>query len=294
MAKASPPTVVVPARNVSDRQQEPDALKSDEETDPSFSTSHQCNKHCTPSEPSTGQMTPLFLGAGAGDGSVGLSKVSATFLPATWLWSLGKMSGTPCANCAPGMTPHRKTGMHKTARRATPWRTLQIKSTRLESLRCVDVWTRFGPVASAASSAPIGTTARPRAGTAEMSMTCRLTLALAFCLSRSRITMSGGRNMRARTYRAITDIPMNMPNSRSGCRALARLAKNPSDVVMEVARQLLPALTKVHARRFSARSRWEDWSQKSVKTNTTSTSMTVTRKRDRKQAIVSSFSGVST
>mmetsp|Transcript_1505 Transcript_1505/g.2680 ORF Transcript_1505/g.2680 Transcript_1505/m.2680 type:complete len:111 (+) Transcript_1505:303-635(+) len=88
---------------------------------------------------------------------------------------------------------------------------------------------------------------------------------------------------------------MKSPNSRSGCKQLAKFAKKLAEVVSDVARQFLPACSKTHVRRRPVDlSTCTLCSQKSVKTNTTSQPMPVTKNKDKKVAIVVLDKGVST
>mmetsp|Transcript_66720 Transcript_66720/g.192754 ORF Transcript_66720/g.192754 Transcript_66720/m.192754 type:complete len:413 (-) Transcript_66720:311-1549(-) len=133
-----------------------------------------------------------------------------------------------------------------------------------------------------------GVTSWPPAGNAFGVVSGVLALAASLLLDslRSRSTISGGNNMRASTNTFVTHSPMNNPNSRSGCRALKRFAKKLTDVVRDVARQLLPARTIVQAKRISTSSQRALCFQKSLKTKMMSMSMTVIKNNDIKDANV--------
>mmetsp|Transcript_117696 Transcript_117696/g.333580 ORF Transcript_117696/g.333580 Transcript_117696/m.333580 type:complete len:574 (-) Transcript_117696:588-2309(-) len=213
-----------------------------------------------------------------------VENLSASSAPATWLWPGGKISGMPWSSFAPVMIPTRNTTRHRTVTSSKAQGQAAIQPVSLKSARYMRfssfAWFGVGAGAASAHRSP-----------AETSTTrCCWTFSVLRWLS----TMSGGRKSRTSTKALITQRPMKSPNSRSGCRQLAKFAKKLTEVVSDVARQLFPACASIHTTRSSSLLNWALWFQKSTNTKTTSLPMPRMMKTERKDAMVVFPAGVRT
>mmetsp|Transcript_53990 Transcript_53990/g.126681 ORF Transcript_53990/g.126681 Transcript_53990/m.126681 type:complete len:241 (-) Transcript_53990:2146-2868(-) len=209
----------------------------------------------------------------------------------TWLCHSGKMSGTPVLSFALVTTPMTDVMKKMAVIARMLFGQPAMPPANVKRSPCIMLSfffpAAFGLLLACGSCC---TTDSEPLSPQEMSTVRALT---AFSLRCSATTRSGGRISSTRLKANITQRPINIPNSRSGCSALAKLAKKLNAVVIDVARQLSPAWTIIHMRRQSM-SLPLDCSQKSVKTNTTSQPIPVMRNTDKKDAIVAFSAGVQT
>mmetsp|Transcript_31701 Transcript_31701/g.83142 ORF Transcript_31701/g.83142 Transcript_31701/m.83142 type:complete len:284 (+) Transcript_31701:2089-2940(+) len=214
-----------------------------------------------------------------------VSKASMIRFPSTWLWSSGKSAGTDSCSSALMITPTANMIAKHKLIAITDSEQFAIQPTCLKNsisntgLRSLSAFFRLHPLQEPvlAPDSPCWSFRAARL--------CILVFG-AGASTHSRITRRGGKKSITSANADITQTPMNSPNSRRGCKTLARLAKKLTDVVKEVAKQLLPACVRRNTTLCLTCLQSLLWSQKSTQTKTVSLPMPAIRKSDRNDATV--------
>mmetsp|Transcript_98919 Transcript_98919/g.280207 ORF Transcript_98919/g.280207 Transcript_98919/m.280207 type:complete len:418 (+) Transcript_98919:424-1677(+) len=243
---------------VGPRQHEADGSPSE---NASCCASHQWRMHGMPpaAGPAGSQAAPRCRGrlsASCSPSAGTVANVPSSSFPATWLWSSAKISGTPVSSEIEETMPYIVPTPQRKATRTTGPAQNEVQPTSATS----PFWTQVlhgSPVLDLVKDLrqqPLdpGEAERAPLSWTETSTTRSRTRSARL----SSITMRGGMKRTLSTNTLMTHRPMNSPNSRSGCKQLARFAKKLIDVVNDVARQLFPACARNQGSRACRSLRW--------------------------------------